>query len=355
MVVLLLACTVFLMIRRGRKKVALLHKHTALVSSSTKPGVTINMKDLKHMSTPIINNGLSRSRLSVKSKGNTLNSTDGKKSKKCNLYTGGEESDSENSSVYHEPYKLLPNAKQEYGCLLKKEPIKTSKSAEYTDFTRVNGYQDDLKFSSPSFYNLAPPPPPLSRPPAYDIQNYEKPNVTLNGTIPSENYYAATDIIKGERREQHFTPGRFTPIKLPEGPPLEGVAHLLDFPRHRLRLLEKLGEGDFGMVHLCEAEGLPDFNGGSSFHKKQLVIVKSLWRGCGDAKRHEFLRETSWLAGLRDPNLARIVGFCSQDEPMCALIEHSEPGELPHFLGQRTAGEEGAVTTPAVRKNGKAG
>lgn len=30
MVVLLLACTVFLMIRRGRKKVALLHKHTAL-------------------------------------------------------------------------------------------------------------------------------------------------------------------------------------------------------------------------------------------------------------------------------------------------------------------------------------
>lgn len=55
-------------------------------------------------------------------------------------------------------------------------------------------------------------------------------------------------LLQGERREQHFTPGRFTPIKLPEGPPLEGVAHLLDFPRHRLRLLEKLGEGDFGMV-----------------------------------------------------------------------------------------------------------
>lgn len=54
--------------------------------------------------------------------------------------------------------------------------------------------------------------------------------------------------MQSERREQHFTPGRFTPIKLPEGPPLEGVAQLLDFPRHRLRLLEKLGEGDFGMV-----------------------------------------------------------------------------------------------------------
>lgn len=136
MIVLLLACTVFLMIRRGRKKVALLHKHTALVSSSTKPGVTINMKDLKmNMSTPIINNGLSRSKLSVKSRTNTLGTMDSKKNKKGKLYghvTGGEESDSENSSVYHEPYKLLPNAKQEYGCLLKKEPITSSKSAEYT-------------------------------------------------------------------------------------------------------------------------------------------------------------------------------------------------------------------------------
>jgi hypothetical protein len=66
LVVLLLACTVVLMVRRGRKKVALLHKHTALVSSSTKPGVTINMKDLKMnmaLSTPIINNGLARSRV----------------------------------------------------------------------------------------------------------------------------------------------------------------------------------------------------------------------------------------------------------------------------------------------------
>lgn len=135
MIVLLLACTVFLMIRRGRKKVALLHKHTALVSSSTKPGVTINMKDLKmNMSTPIINNGLSRSRLSVKGKTNTIGSVDTKKQKKCNLYghVNGEESDSENSSVYHEPYKLLPNTKQEYGCLLKKDPITSSKSGEYT-------------------------------------------------------------------------------------------------------------------------------------------------------------------------------------------------------------------------------
>ncbi|XP_031357337.1 uncharacterized protein LOC116181194, partial [Photinus pyralis] len=199
MIVLLLACTVFLMIRRGRKKVALLHKHTALVSSSTKPGVTINMKDLKNMSTPIINNGLSRSRLSVKSKSNALGGTESKKNKKSNLYghvTGGEESDSENSSVYHEPYKLLPNANQEYGCLLKKDQIASSKSGEYTDFTSVNSFQEELKYTSPSFYNLTPPPPPASRPPTYDVQNFQTPTKTPNGTIATENYYAATDIVK---------------------------------------------------------------------------------------------------------------------------------------------------------------
>jgi hypothetical protein len=38
-------------------------------------------------------------------------------------------------------------------------------------------------------------------------------------------------------------------------------------------------------VHLCEAEGVPEYNGVSSFHKKQLVIVKSLWRGCGETTR----------------------------------------------------------------------
>lgn len=135
MIVLLLACTILLMVRRGRKKVALLHKHTALVSSSTKPGVTINMKDLKMnmaLSTPIINNGLTRSRLATKSKSNGKISNAKSNGDIYGNAVTGEESDSENSSMYHEPYKLLPSAKQEYGCLLKKDGLSSSKSGEYT-------------------------------------------------------------------------------------------------------------------------------------------------------------------------------------------------------------------------------
>ncbi|XP_063215521.1 discoidin domain-containing receptor 2-like [Bacillus rossius redtenbacheri] len=361
-VVLLLACTVVLMVRRGRKKMALLHKHTALVSATAKPGVTINMKELKMnmaLSTPIINNGLTRTRTVSKNKvgGTTPAPPCSNGNAYGNVAVGGEESeDSENSSVYHEPYKLLPSAKQEYGCLLKKDTLSSSKSGEYTDFTSVNSFQEDVKFSSASFYNLTPPPPPVSRPPPYEVQSFATPTkaaaavsaAAAGGGAPPENYYAATDIVKTERREQHFTPGKFTTIKIPDGPPRDGSAALLEFPRHRLRLVEKLGEGGFGMVHLCEAESVPEY-GTSSCHKKQLVIVKSLWRGCGDATRQELVREASWLAGLRDPNLARIVGVCSQEEPLCVVQEHGEIGELPQFLQlQGLAVEEGNKVVPSL-------
>ncbi|KAJ9584505.1 hypothetical protein L9F63_021159, partial [Diploptera punctata] len=174
------------------------------------------------LSTPIINNGLSRSRVAaVKSKNKVAGTTTPAGTGKANniyghMVVGEESEDSENSSVYHEPYKLLPSTKQEYGCLLKKDTLSSSKSGEYTDFTSVNSFQEDVKFSSPSFYNLTPPPPPTSRPPPYEVQNFPTPTKTQTSNTPVENYYAATDIVKTERREQHFTPGKFTPIKIPE-------------------------------------------------------------------------------------------------------------------------------------------
>lgn len=50
--------------QRGRNKVALLQKHTALLCGPTAPGITINMKDIK-LATPMMINGLSQSRMST--------------------------------------------------------------------------------------------------------------------------------------------------------------------------------------------------------------------------------------------------------------------------------------------------
>lgn len=59
---LLLTCMVLLMKLRGRNKVALLQKHTALLCGTSAPGITINVKDLK-LPTPIVVNGSQSSRL----------------------------------------------------------------------------------------------------------------------------------------------------------------------------------------------------------------------------------------------------------------------------------------------------
>lgn len=86
------------------------------------------------MSTPIINNGISRSRIGAKNKvAGTVTVAKPPTSIYGHVAVGEESEDSENSSVYHEPFKLLPSsAKQEYGCLLKKDALSSSKSGEYT-------------------------------------------------------------------------------------------------------------------------------------------------------------------------------------------------------------------------------
>lgn len=56
--------------------------------------------------------------------------------------------------------------------------------------------------------------------------------------------------------------------------------------------------------------------------------------------RQEFLRESRWLGSLKDANLVRVVGICSQEEPYCILQEHCEFGDLPTFLQLQAGGAE---------------
>ncbi|XP_034231704.1 discoidin domain-containing receptor 2-like, partial [Thrips palmi] len=322
--------------RRGRQKVSLLHKHTALMCSTKAPGQAVSMKDLKM--TPVIGtNGqvfnrtcLTSSVKGVKNgtlvNGGLANGADYGPAKKGygQPVVLGEESDSENSSAYHEPYKLL-HKKTDYFGLLKKDAA--SKSAD-TDLSTIAA--DDVRYTA---FTTTLPSAPVSSQRANG--KADKCSTLFKTLAPAqeENFYAATDIVKNERREQHLSVGRLTCLQAPVGVPvLEGAASLLEFNRHRLRMVSKLGDGNFGTIHVCEAEGAPDYSGLSSFHKKQVVISKSLGRRCGDTTKQEFLREASWLATLRDTNVCRVVALCSQDGPPCLLQEYSEQGDLFAFL-----------------------
>ncbi|KAI5615245.1 discoidin domain-containing receptor 2, partial [Silurus asotus] len=113
-----------------------------------------------------------------------------------------------------------------------------------------------------------------------------------------------------------------------------------EFPRECLIFREKLGEGQFGEVHLCEAEGLVEFleedapplsDGESSV----LVAVKQLRADATINARNDFLKEIKIMSRLNDPNIIRLLCVCVHSDPLCMVTEYMENGDLNMFLSQR--------------------
>lgn len=59
----------------------------------------------------------------------------------------------------------------------------------------------------------------------------------------------------------------------------------------------------------------------------------------------EFHREVRILAALEDPNIARVLGMCSREEPLCIVLEYLEHGDLRNFLASHVPAE-GSRTLP---------
>ncbi|XP_069738048.1 epithelial discoidin domain-containing receptor 1-like isoform X2 [Phaenicophaeus curvirostris] len=109
----------------------------------------------------------------------------------------------------------------------------------------------------------------------------------------------------------------------PPSPPLPA------FPRARLRFRDKLGEGQFGEVLLCEVEDPEAPPPG----RPLLVAVKVLRPDASKNARRDFLQEARTLGRLRDPNIVRLLGVCAGAGPLCIVTEYMEHGDLHQFLG----------------------
>uniref|UniRef100_A0A803W376 Discoidin domain-containing receptor 2 n=1 Tax=Ficedula albicollis TaxID=59894 RepID=A0A803W376_FICAL len=129
-----------------------------------------------------------------------------------------------------------------------------------------------------------------------------------------------------------------------------------EFPRKLLTFKEKLGEGQFGEVHLCEVEGMEKFTGkdfalegldGSSEHPV-LVAVKMLRADANKNARNDFLKEIKIMSRLKDPNIIRLLAVCITDDPLCMITEYMENGDLNQFLSRQQAGGPAAGHTPSV-------
>lgn len=129
---------------------------------------------------------------------------------------------------------------------------------------------------------------------------------------------------------------------------------LNEIDREELEVVQKLGEGQFGEIHLCRINrqkvgGLPDDL------SSDLVAVKSLRRNCDEVTRSDFEHEARILTSLNDPNLVRVLGVCYEEDeedteaaseveggsqiaiPVCMVCEFTEEGDLCQFLQDHVA------------------
>ncbi|GCC18433.1 hypothetical protein chiPu_0020795 [Chiloscyllium punctatum] len=129
-----------------------------------------------------------------------------------------------------------------------------------------------------------------------------------------------------------------------------------EFPRQRLVFREKLGEGQFGEVHLCEVDSPQDLESLGfplSIRKGRplMVAVKMLRSDATKNARNDFLKEVKIMSRLKDPNIIRLLGVCVRDDPLCMITEYMENGDLNQFLANHELAEKTSSSSnvPTIR------
>ncbi|XP_018599325.1 tyrosine-protein kinase SRK2 [Scleropages formosus] len=119
------------------------------------------------------------------------------------------------------------------------------------------------------------------------------------------------------------------PCKKLEAPQTHGLSYNTvdhwEISRSSIKLLKKLGTGQFGEVY----EGL--WNGTTP------VAVKTL--RCGNMDPNDFLREAQIMKKLRHSKLIQLYAVCTLDEPIYIITELMKNGSLLEYL-QKDKGKE---------------
>ncbi|KYN06731.1 Tyrosine kinase receptor Cad96Ca [Cyphomyrmex costatus] len=100
-----------------------------------------------------------------------------------------------------------------------------------------------------------------------------------------------------------------------------------EFPRHRLKVFNILGEGCFGQVWKCEALDIDSKSGPT------IVAVKTLKENAAERERLDLAQELRVMKNLDPhPNVVRLLGCCTEREPMFVILEYVSGGKLQSFL-----------------------
>jgi fibroblast growth factor receptor 1 len=100
-----------------------------------------------------------------------------------------------------------------------------------------------------------------------------------------------------------------------------------EFPRHRLKFFNILGEGAFGQVWRCEATDIDGIDGVTT------VAVKTLKENATESEKKDLFSELQVMKSLEPHvNVVRLIGCCTEKDPVFVIIEFVSLGKLQTFL-----------------------
>ena len=164
--------------------------------------------------------------------------------------------------------------------------------------------------------------------------NYSEPNLKTSNEqcYTKEPIYAGSQIYDNPYQAVSGSSLYADPTIMTHSGPFK----VPEFPRVALRFLEKIGEGQFGEVHICEVDNLPELVEESKRFSSVLygiakVAVKLMKVGQDTSINEEFTKEMRVMSRLKHENVVQLIGVCL-DEPKCMVVEYMENGDLMQFL-----------------------
>ncbi|KAK4877691.1 hypothetical protein RN001_010197 [Aquatica leii] len=186
--------------------------------------------------------------------------------------------------------------------------------------------------SPQSILSMLPPPPPIPPPPEIYSTNPNMYNLCSEIHKPTPSAPLLTPISQRSsdcKINHHF----MLPLSLEQDDysVCDEDVEIGEFPREQLRVIEKLGDGLFGEIHLCEVQWR--LNNVINSDSK-LVVVQTLKN---ELFRETFNKDVRTLSKLKDPNIAQLLGASLDYEPYFTVREYSEMGDLCQFLQNHVA------------------
>ncbi|XP_061803686.1 epithelial discoidin domain-containing receptor 1 isoform X1 [Nerophis lumbriciformis] len=288
-----------------------------------------------------------RVHLSVPSDNVVINNTHSYSSRYQRIHTFPDDPEREGECEYQEPSALLrPRDHRDSTALLLNNPayhLLLSDHRKESGPSTCQAQEKRLNVPHACGLDLNPEksfPPSQDEPPPYPGS---PPYPALSPPVspplpPSVPHYAEADIVSLQGVSGNNTYA--VPALASSGLGGADAAPLPELPRQCLIFKEKLGEGQFGEVHLCEIENpqdLPNLEFPFNVRKGRplLVAVKILRPDASKNARNDFLKEVKILSRLKDPNIIRLLGVCVSSDPLCMVTEYMECGDLNQYLSHR--------------------